>query len=274
MDQALRLLRAQCIYCHHFRMTRQEINRYHCKLRLIQHGLLSAADEVDNIDLVAKKAVATEAENASDDSDEEDGVNATIRQRLAFVKKAIKDAKEAPWEWNREKNEGVADARREVIKAFMKEISKKSRCATCKGISPSYRKDRFVKIFEKSLSAKDQAKMDMLNLKHVNAVQLVSGEKKLNSYGESDEAVDVEISSESEGEGESLDADGDVVMNGSSKTAAKTATSTVTKQMGKERYVNPMEVKAALQLLFEKEQEILSLVYVSRSTAKIGRAHV
>lgn len=275
MDQLLRLLRAKCVYCHHFKMSRKDVNLYLCKLRLIQHGLLGAAQELDNIDLVAKKAAAVEVEAAASsdsDSDDNNGVSATIRQRLAFVKKAIKEARAAHWEWSREKNEGVAEARREVIKSFLKSITVSRICSNCKGISPGFRKDRFVKIFEKSLSPKDQAKMAQGSLKAVNAVQLVfkeAGSKKSSGYASDEGIADIDLSSnEDEGEGESLDVDGDVVMGDSSRTTAVTASKQKHSLASGERYVNPIEVKASLTLLFEKEQEILSLVYVSRSTAK------
>ncbi len=265
MDQLLRLLRAKCVYCHYFKLSRKDINLYQCKLRLIQAGLLGAAAEVENIDLVAKKAAAAEGDSSSE-SDDDNGVGATIKQRLAFVKSAIKGAKSAPWEWDKEKNEGVAQARREVIKTFLKHITAPKTCANCKGISNNFRKDRFVKIFEKPLAAKDEAKMAQAGLRAKNAVQLISQDKK----DMKEDAMNIDDSSneESEGEGESLDGNGDVVMNGGPGIGGSTATTTKTKSGGKERYMNQIEVKASLTLLFEKEQEILSLVYVSRSSAK------
>lgn len=272
MDQLLRLLRAKCVYCHHFKLSRKDINLYQCKLRLIQHGLLSAAEELENLDVVAKKAAAIEADDDSSDSDDDSGVNATIRQRNAFVKKSIKEAKSAPWEWSREKNESVADARREIIKQFLKVITTPKTCASCKGISPGFRKDRFVKIFQKPLSLKEEAKMAQANMKATNAVHIVhNGDVKKNDSFE-DNTVDIHVSSEeSEGEGEDLDVDGDVSMgvNGSS-TVQKSASATKSKSASgsKERFINQIEVRDSLKLLFEKEQEILSLVYVSRSPAK------
>jgi DNA-directed RNA polymerase I subunit RPA1 len=231
--------------------------------------LLSEAEELENMDLVAKKQ-ATAVEEESDDSDDDNGVGATIKQRNSFVKRAIKNAKAAPWDWRKEKNESVADARREVIKDFLKTITVPKTCASCRGISPGYRKDRFVKIFEKALSSKEQAKMAQSNHKAVNAALLVDKvkpSKKSNGYQEDEAIADVDLSSndDEEGEGEDLDVDGDVVMDGG--TSTMTATPKTKKTVTAERYVNPMEIKAALTLLFEKEQEILSLVYNSRSTA-------
>ncbi|KFY46066.1 hypothetical protein V494_00630 [Pseudogymnoascus sp. VKM F-4513 (FW-928)] len=271
MDQLLRLLRAKCGYCHHFKMSRKDVNLYYCKLRLIQAGLLSASEEVDNIDLVAKKAAAVEQEDESSDSGEDNEVETTIKQRLTFVKKAIREAKATPWDWKLEKNEGVAEARREVIKNFLKSITVSKTCANCKAISNGFRKDRFVKIFEKPMTAKEEAKNAQQNLKMVNAMRVVSKDagyaKKSNGYASDEGIADIDLSSneEDEGEGDSLDVVGGVV----SKQRSTSGTTTISKQAtAAERYVNPMEVKASLTLLFEKEQEILSLVYASRSSSK------
>ncbi len=260
MDQLLRLLRAKCAYCHRLKLSRKEVNRYICKLRLIQHGLLDAAQEIDNIESMDKE---NEKEGSDSDEDQTPG-DIIIRQRNAFVKKAIKAAKSAPWEWRREKNEGVADARRLVVKSFLKAMTAGKACGNCKGISPTFRKDRYVKIFEKALSVKDRAKMSLGNFKTVNAVELLNRDKEKGNadFDEGIEDMDLSSNEDDEGEGDNLDVDGDIVM-GQSSTNSKPK---VVK--APQRYVNPMEVKAQLVLLFEKEQDILSLVYDSRSVAK------
>jgi DNA-directed RNA polymerase I subunit RPA1 len=242
-------------------MSRKEVNRYYCKLRLIQHGLLSAAEEIDSIE------VSTSNDNGSDsdESGEESALDVIIRRRNTFVKKAIKAAKDSSWEWKREKNEGVAEARRAVVKDFMKDINSGRICGNCNGISPIYRRDRFVKIFKRALSPKDKAKMAQGNFKAVNVVQLLQKEKNGKVGGDFDEGIaDIDLSSNEsdEGEGESLDVDGNVNMGGSTTTSKPKVTSS------SQEYMNTIEVKACLKLLFGKEQEILSLIYNSRSPSK------
>lgn len=265
MDQLLRLLRAKCAYCHHLKLSRKEVNRYFCKLRLIQHGLLGPAEEIDNIEISQNKEA--EASAGSSDSEEESAVDNVIRRRNAFVKKSIKAAKASSWEWKREKNEGVAEARRIVVKSFLKAINAGKACGNCSGISPTFRKDRYVKIFEKSLSMKEKAKMSQGNFRAVNAVQLLETMKKENVNGDFDEGIaDIDLSSneDDEGEGDALDADGDVIMGQTiSRPGSKPKVATPA-----QRFINATEVKASLVLLFEKEQDILSLIYDSRSTAK------
>ena len=265
MDQTLRLIRAKCSNCHQLKMSRKEVNRYLCKLRLLQHGLLGPAEEIDNIEVSQKQ-------DASDgsDSEEESPNDNVIRRRNAFVKKSVKAAaKETPWEWKREKNEGVAEARRVVVKAFMKNINTTKTCGNCGHISPAYRKDRYVKIFQKSLSMKDKAKNAQGNFRVVNPLQVLEGEKKKRPDGEFDEGIaDIDLSSnedDDEGDGDTLDVDGDVVMGEitTPKTSSKPKVASLP-----QKFVNAAEILAALTLLFEKEQEILSLVYNSRSPTK------
>lgn len=262
MDQILRLLRAQCTYCYHLKFSKKRINLYVCKLRLIQHGLLEAVEEIEKMETLKKDG----DESASDD-DEEAASETIIRKRNSYVKRCIKSAKLAPWEWRKEKNEGVAEARRLVVKDFMKSMHLGRKCHKCKGLSPTYRKDRYVKIFEKPLSAKDKAKMVQLNLRVVDPVQLLrSGmdDKPLENF--TDEGVeDMSISGDSEGDGEDLDVDGNVVKNAE---AAANLSKSNKGAKDEQRYVNALEVQARLTHLFQREQEVLSLIYNSRASSR------
>jgi DNA-directed RNA polymerase I subunit RPA1 len=268
MTQMLRLLRAKCRYCSYLKLSRKEVNRYLCKLRLIQHGLLNAAEEVDNIEV----SNTEESDGSGGEGGQNTSVEKIIRLRNAHVKKSVKAAKQNPWDWQTEKNEAVAEARRVTIKDFMKAITVGKICSSCKGISPTYRKDRFVKIFRKDLSPKEKAKMSLANIRAENAVTTLREREKRKGEGDFDEGIaDIDLSSnesneDDEGEGEGLDVDGDVVMG---EAVPMTVVSSKSKVVAApQEYCNPMEVKAELVLLFEKEQEILSLVYNSRSAAK------
>ncbi|KAG1816995.1 hypothetical protein EV424DRAFT_1624505 [Suillus variegatus] len=45
------ILRATCLFCHRFKLSRSVICKYVAKFRLLEHGLLEAALDVDNITL-------------------------------------------------------------------------------------------------------------------------------------------------------------------------------------------------------------------------------
>lgn len=254
-------------------MSRRDVNLYLCKLRLIQHGLLGAAEELENIGDASERSAALGAEPDSQESEDDTGAEGVIKHRLEYVRNSFKEAEKSQWNWNREKNEGVAEARREVIKSFLKAITVGKQCHNCNGISPTFRKDRYVKIFEKALSPKERAKMAQRNFRNINAIQLVgkenNSEQKPNGYHSDEGIADIDLSSndDDEGEGNSLEVDGGIVI-GDVAIAKATSSSKPKVAPPPQRFVNPMEVKAALGLLFEKEQEILSLVYNSRLTSK------
>ncbi|OTB01559.1 hypothetical protein M426DRAFT_14309 [Hypoxylon sp. CI-4A] len=278
MDQILRLLRAQCQYCFRFRMRRADINLVACKLRLLQFGLIDAANYLDDITADTTN-IEVEDENISDD-EESTSLDKVVRMREAYTQKMLKSHRIGTAEIRKGKHEGSSDARREVLKNFLRDMTKGRACATCQAISPSFRKDRFVKIFEKPLSAKDQAKMAQRSFQLRDALTIRRRTKedvaKKRSY-ETDEGIaDIDLPSsegeveqdneEDEGEGEELDENGDVVMSEAGARAPKKKKDTAAK--AQQRYVNSIEVQARLQLLFEKEQEVMSLVYNSRPVGK------
>ncbi|KAI0014813.1 beta and beta-prime subunits of DNA dependent RNA-polymerase [Xylariomycetidae sp. FL0641] len=282
MDQILRLLRAQCQYCFRFRMRRADINLLVCKLRLLQFGLIDAANQLDDI-TADTTDIPVDEENMSE-GEENSSIDKVIRMRNTFTERALRKHRVCAADIRKGKHEGAAEARRDVLKNFMRDMTKGRSCATCSAISPSYRKDRFVKIFEKPLSLKDQAKMAQGNHKAKNALALRQKSKSeavKKPHYDSDEGIaDIDIPSSDgeaanaddddepsdEGDGEELDENGDVVMtDAATKTPKKKKAES---PASKQRYVNSMEVQAKLQLLFEKEQEVMALIYNSRPVDK------
>jgi DNA-directed RNA polymerase I subunit RPA1 len=136
-DQLLRLLRATCVYCFHLRMAKAEVDRYACKLKLIQYGLLAEAEGLDNIHMKAKKAkvgASREEEGPGDDiksEDDNDDVDAFIARRRKWTDKVINrkgmisDAKAAS------KVAAIYEARREVVREFLKSIISVKGCRRC-----------------------------------------------------------------------------------------------------------------------------------------------
>ena len=139
MDQLLRLMRSKCAYCGHFRLAPAEINRFICKLRLIEHGLVREIKELENIHLKMKSTEprgesAMDVDRESEESEQED--EETLKQRrLAFVRRAIKEkgGREARAAAASEKVEAVSEVRRAVITEFLAAITKVKTCGHCKG---------------------------------------------------------------------------------------------------------------------------------------------
>ena len=267
LDQTLRLLRAQCAYCHRFRLTPKEIGRYTCKLRLLQHGLLAEAAYVDTISEGHPGLAVSEDDSDPDDPDSAKAVDGVTSARNAYVLQALQKLQTTSRNIRMSKHEGSSEMRRTVVRAFMQDIAKGRReCTHCKGISPSYRKDLFVKIFEKALPAREQAKMASGHFKLRDAVSLRQQGAKLAGPGslreERDQntglSSDEDMGEDDDGPADELDERGEVTKRRPSAKA----------QPPTQRYISAQEVLERLRLLFYHEQEILSLIYMSRPPKK------
>ncbi|KAK4226975.1 hypothetical protein QBC38DRAFT_478950 [Podospora fimiseda] len=270
MDQMYRLLRSQCVYCHRFRLPRREVHRFACMFRLLQYGLLREAQMIDSMadnglgDAIKNLTLDEVPKLESDEAEDETStIDETTRAREAYVRQVLKEYKTkiSAGDIKKGKHEGASEMRRFLVKEFLGLMVKEKKCRSCDGISPVYRKDRFVKIFERELTPKERAAMAQSGRRRTDALAV---RLKKDQYGdvEMDEGVaDVDSAEEpdSEGEGQQLDENGDVVMVESS-TKSKTP-KTVAKS---HRFLNSLEVKKRLDLLFEKEQDILFLLFNSR----------
>lgn len=270
LDQVLRLLRAQCAYCDGFRLPRRDIHRYICILRLLGHGLLHDAQVIDafgeNLHGLALPGVPAVTVAEDSDGGDADGV---MRARDSYVRNAIQHNRS---DVGRQKHEGAAETRTGHIAQFFRDIVKTRLCASCQGIAPTYRKDRSVKIFEKALSPKEQAKMAQGGFKRKEAIPVQPKKKaeKKDGYA-SDEGIadlsssDREAVASDEDSGDELDETGNVVSSARAKS----------REHGDEpaqRYLSPAEVRWRLSRLFEKEQEVLSLVYCKSPRTRMAKS--
>lgn len=204
--------------------------------------------------------------NIAEDSDDEgrtaDGV---MRARDAYVRSVLQNNLSDP---ERQKHEGAAEMRTNHVAHFFKEIVKSRVCDSCQGITPSYRKDRSVKIFEKALSPKEQAKMAQNGMKRKGMMPVYT--KKSNGY-DSDEGIadlsssDGEAIASDDGSGDDLDEAGNVA----SRTKKK---SREPREDSAQRYLSPAEVRWRLSRLFEKEHEVLALVYSKQPRTKLAKS--
>ena len=284
MDQLLRLLRAQCAYCHRLRLPPTEVNRFICKLRLIEYGLVKEVENLENIHLgsATKKTIsgtATEMAGESAESEDEDK-NTLIERRNDFVKRAIKEVggRKARHSHNSDKVESVAEVRRNIRKEFLATITKTKTCGNCKGVSRGFRKDRSSKIFRKPLGVRDSAKMAQGGFKAVNPLiwvdkQRKAAQKQRREDREIDEGIVVDfdgITSEEEGEGEDLEMlnveDAGTASAVLQESTAPRSSKNKIKDEQPDQYVNAEEVYLLMSELFNKEREIMELVYNHRAT--------
>ena len=140
LEQLLKLLRGRCIYCSRFKSPGQELHLFTCKLRLLRHGLVKAAQEVEGIvprDKSSRKSGASGDASSDDESLDEDEriAGVMMRERNSFVREAIRQAEA---EGSLEslatgKDEAILGERRMVLRDFFASITRDKTCQTCKG---------------------------------------------------------------------------------------------------------------------------------------------
>ncbi|KAI9867559.1 MAG: hypothetical protein M1813_008358 [Trichoglossum hirsutum] len=283
MDQLLRLLRAKCVYCHHLKMSRVDVNKFICKLRLIQHGLLLDIEELENIHIKPKSAKkvsrgegAEESVDTTGSESEDEDVDILMQRRTSFVRKAIRRATDAD-KRRHQKSEAVLQERRLVVKEFLASIAKGKKCANCSGISPTFRKDKYVKIFQKPLSSKEESQMVQGGFKVPNALLVLNqdartSKKRKRNVTNVDEGIVADVADDiSEEEEEEITEEKGAEIGRMVETEANPAkklAKTTIAPPASHKYVSANEVHAALTLLFKKEAEILSLIYNHQASPK------
>ncbi|KAI9830837.1 MAG: hypothetical protein M1819_005362 [Sarea resinae] len=280
MDQLLRLLRAKCSYCNHLKMSRIEVDRFCCKLQLLQHGLLIEAQQLEDLVLAPKSAAKARGESGGEGSgseSERETAESLMQKRHTLVKQAIKRSGASARKADRlnEKHEAIAEERRAVIKEFLGSITSSKKCSNCQGISPSYRKDRYSKIFRKPLSPRDKANMIQGGFKASNPLLELQSARKAAQKRKHDQSVDegivadfdIDEEDKEDADIEMLDAPPDESNRLLDTIAAPTRGSKTTTDSTSE-FVSAGEVHAAITQLFEKERKIMSLVYRSQASSK------
>jgi hypothetical protein len=73
MGNLYNLMRGMCMYCHRFKMNRTQLWKYIAKLRLLEHGLVEAAQGIDDLTLQVRRAKGKgkEAEDTMDVDEDE-----------------------------------------------------------------------------------------------------------------------------------------------------------------------------------------------------------
>ncbi|KAI9931950.1 hypothetical protein MW887_009451 [Aspergillus wentii] len=242
-------------------MSRVNVNAYVCKLRLLQYGLVDETAVIDSMGTgkTDKKKPAKDGEGSSSEDEDEDDL---IAKRNSYVKKSIREAQASgklQGLMAGAKNPIAAEQRRAVVKEFFKDIVSIKKCTNCSGISPAYRRDKYSKIFKKALPEKSRLAMVQAGFQAPNSLVLLQQEKKLNSKEKNGASDTVSVASEPHGAEEEVARGNAVITQMEDKNQAASES---------QQYMPSPEVHAAMALLFEKDGEILNLVYNSRPLPK------
>lgn len=137
-------------------------------------------------------------------------------------------------------------ARKAVIADFLKAVITQRKCRICQAVSPTLRKDGFVKIVEGDLSPKDKALHAVLGISRPDVI----GTSKLGNKDEEDGQ-----------EHEPVDKEGLKEASKASKVAG-----------GNTRVMPPVECRGNLRRLFQRESTICSLIFGRRGVFESGRS--
>lgn len=281
IDSTLRLLRAKCAYCHRFKAVPNFINQAVCSLRLLQYGLVEEYQTIKGMHLGRRRPARPKTDDIVEDileQEEEEDIEDLIARRTKATTKAIKRAtKKGLIDGSALINNPVAvAARKAVILEVLKDIPLVKKCGHCGGASVTYRKDRSVKIFRKPLATMQRENMRILDMKAPNPLLFLQSERKQKSEvkkpltnGTHDEDTEMQ---------DADDTDADDLHGAEEEIATRNALESSAQSKGAEledvddvqTYMTTTEVHAALVLLFEREQELLSLMYAPYP----GRKHV
>ncbi|KAF2487058.1 hypothetical protein BDY17DRAFT_244162 [Neohortaea acidophila] len=279
LDQTLRLLRATCTFCNRLKLGRAQANKYMCRLRLVRFGLLKEEKELATTSgqsAGSKGGAAGAGADADTDDDSGDEKDEDARHWISiyesFVNRAVADARR-DGTLNSEKTEATAIARQRIISELIRDMTKSKKCNKCYAINPTYRKDRFVKIFRKPLSEKERlkniqgghvAKDPVLERRKRALAEAKAGQKR--KRDDIDEGVaDMDGVSEEDDEGDDVNMDSSEdepeIAGGMVDDAAGDGKVASAKTKQADEYLNPQRVRDQLEVMFENEQELLRLVY-------------
>ncbi|KAK5464617.1 hypothetical protein LTS15_001179 [Exophiala xenobiotica] len=280
MDMALRLLRAKCAYCHRFKAPPNVINQVVCALQLLQYGLVEDYQNIKAMHLGGRRPKRPKTDDIVEDileADEMEEIDDLIERRIRATDKAIKRARKRNQLDTQAliRNHVAIDARKQVITDFLKDLPLLKKCANCGGASVTYRKDRNVKIFRKPLAMRQKEMMRVMGMKVPNPLLYLESEKKQReaavkkplTNGVHDEDVEMNdadptLATETHG------AEEEIAMRNALETTAVSKNADLEDEDDVQHYMTPREVQAALTLLFDRESEVLKLLYSSQPGRK------
>ncbi|KAI0268325.1 beta and beta-prime subunits of DNA dependent RNA-polymerase [Gloeopeniophorella convolvens] len=259
MNHMYILLRATCLFCHHFKLPRAQVIKYVAKMRLLDHGMLDAASALDDLHMKVK----TKGQDLEDESEGET-VEAFEQRVTIFVQLNLLRASSSRDDY---KHSLVFQARKDLIQEFLKaSLIKRCQNHGCGANGYTFRKEGHTKIIEYDLSPKMKNINEALGLKRRDVLASATRERapaQTEHEKAANDDSDVDMS-EPEGEGDPTFSDGETESRPQDQREAlpRAANGRVKTSRGRnERVVAPEECRAHLRLLFSKESVLCSLIF-------------
>ncbi|KAJ7752736.1 hypothetical protein DFH07DRAFT_1061572 [Mycena maculata] len=283
MGNMYNLLRDTCLFCHRFKLSRPVLVKYVAKFRLLERGLLDAAQSVDDLVIrvaikkrkgVPKKAKTRkpDPEDSVEESDEEGdelGVampDETVDEYATRVNLyvAIHLGRAPASKRDHYKDGLVYKARKDLINEFLK-ASFKGKCENegCGSHGYTFRKEGHTKVVEYDLSRKQKAQ---LRRKRPDVLLQEQAGHLANLQAKKPQAEDSDTDmpdAESEPEPSEEEEEEPVEKTGAKGPELPRAANGKLKTMRgrNERVVTPEECRAHLRRLFRNEAVMCSLLY-------------
>ncbi|KAG8964710.1 hypothetical protein FRC05_003609 [Tulasnella sp. 425] len=266
-----RLLGCVCMFCHQFKAGKLAVSKCIAQLRLLDHGLIDAAEAVE--DVVSSAPGKKLKLDLVDDEDEEGEIagtgdpNAVAKALDKYVKHQLRRASGSRRDDYHDSV--VYNTRKAVIKAFL--YLKNTRCKYCSAKAYMFRKETYTKLIEYDLPQKGKDTNTILGAKRPN---VLASSTTQHDESQRDEDGDDEMNSESE-EGEDIqnsdgsDSDDDESKTRKSKKDGKIQGGPAIDYQGRvkgprgrsERLIVPEEARAHIRRLFENEHILCGLIF-------------
>ncbi|KDQ64322.1 hypothetical protein JAAARDRAFT_187666 [Jaapia argillacea MUCL 33604] len=261
------LLRGTCLFCHKFKMPRPVLCKYVAKFRLLEHGLLEPAQELDRMQRHSKKKKGIEEDDSDEDESDSESLQAYKDRLNAFVILNLHRARGSTRD--QYKDTLVYQARRDLVTEFLKAtITKK--CHNCSAFGYTFRKEGHTKIIEYDLTQKQKVQHTTLEIRRPNVLLSAFTPSPANgkSSADDDESDSESGSSEDESRGEPTFSDLESESEDAAPTPSKeqqlpkSASGKVKTTRGRnERVMAAEECRAHLRRLFANESVMCSLLF-------------
>lgn len=287
--QLFQLLRLTCLYCHKLRMSATRVALYWGKLKLLQHGLLMEAMDLEQWHLHQEIEDVEDPTSVVNKTSEDE----QVRRIHVHVNKLVQSSSTTVNKSSGSSKSGLtSEYRRKLINEFLKKTPASSQCPHCRGYIPGLHRHAGTKIFLNPLRRNMAAIMEMKKMspdaifeQNIGKEEQVGNVERfrpmnaddLENEGEDADIVEDDNRDEFVNEDDLMDEEIDDVklaksrmqdainsVSSESNSTMNTA-STATNAEGL-KYLTPLHVMEHLKALFSIEGEVLKLIFTSQDS--------
>ncbi|KNC79596.1 hypothetical protein SARC_08015 [Sphaeroforma arctica JP610] len=247
------VLRSTCLYCHQLKESPIQVAVLRAQLRLLKHGLIKEAKDLEHRSELSNGGAARAFVGDMPPLDVGD-IDLTTEETsvMSFIRKYVADARSANGVHPTDDNPKVTtthahDERRRLVKAFLQRCATMNACKSCRGISPSLRKDGASKVFRLPLATKNKRSMEAKKLK----ISIPKYDEEGNEIVDKEKVFEAEDS-----DVDSDDGDGNTVV------PDKPVREDV------QVYMSPVEVRSHIRKMWSLERRVMDLIFGSVRAGK------